>query len=153
MPVRIFTIPFDETTQTFHDDLVQQFCVNKRVHKIETMFFVRNHQPFWTVAVQFGQILSEENNIRVTGTPAPEHLLDDQQKSLLIRLKEWRKSTADEVNLPVYMVATNAHFVSMIQQKCISLESLKLIKGFGKAKMAKYGEGITTIIRQFYAGT
>ena len=47
MPVRIFTIPFDETTQTFHDDLVQQFCVNKRVHKIETMFFVRNHQPFW----------------------------------------------------------------------------------------------------------
>jgi hypothetical protein len=51
------------------------------------------------------------------------------------------------------MVATNAHFVSMIQQKCVSLESLKLIKGFGKAKMAKYGEGITTIIRQFYAGT
>ncbi|MBK8923197.1 MAG: hypothetical protein IPM81_17090 [Saprospirales bacterium] len=51
MPIRIFTIPFNEETQTFHDDLVMQFCVNKRVHKIETRFFTRNHQPFWTVAI------------------------------------------------------------------------------------------------------
>ena len=84
MPIRIFTIPFNEETQKFHDDLVAQFCVNKRVHKIETRFFTRNHQPFWTVAIHYGQILSEEKNVRVTGTPAPEHLLDDQQKALLL---------------------------------------------------------------------
>lgn len=53
MPVKIFTIPFHEETQTFHDDLVEQFCVNKRVHKIETKFFTRNHQPFWTVIEAF----------------------------------------------------------------------------------------------------
>ena len=152
MPVKIFTIPFNEETQTFHDDLVQQFCVNKRVHKIETKFFSRNHQPFWTVAIQYGQILSEEKNIRITGTPAPEHLLDDPQKALLLRLKEWRKSAAQEAGLPVYMVATNNHFVSMIQQKCTTLESLKLVKGFGKAKMEKYGKPITDMIKQFYAG-
>jgi superfamily II DNA helicase RecQ len=152
MPVRIFTIPFNEETQTFHDDLLQQFCVNKRIHKIETKFFSRNHQPFWTVAVQYGQILSEEKNIRVTGTPAPEHLLDDQQKALLLRLKEWRKGAAQEAGLPVYMIATNNHFVSMIQQKCTTLESLKLVKGFGKAKMEKYGKTVTDMIKQFYHG-
>jgi superfamily II DNA helicase RecQ len=152
MPLRIFTLPFNEETQTFHDDLVQQFCINKRVHKIETKFFTRNDQPFWTVAIQYGQILSEEKNIRVTGTPAPEHLLDDQQKALLIRLKEWRKEAAQEAGFPVYMIATNNHLVSMIQQKCITLESLKLIKGFGKAKMEKYGKAVTDMIKQFYHG-
>jgi superfamily II DNA helicase RecQ len=152
MPIRIFTIPFNEETQTFHDDLVQQFCVNKRVHKIETKFFTRNHQPFWTVAVHYGQILSEENNVRVSGTPAPEHLLDDQQKALLLRLKEWRKQAALEVGLLVYMVATNNHFVNIIQQKCATLESLKLVKGFGKSKIEKYGPEVTALVRQFYHG-
>ncbi|MBL7774376.1 MAG: HRDC domain-containing protein [Saprospiraceae bacterium] len=152
MPVRIFTIPFDEETQTFHDDLVTQFCVNKRVHKIETMFFTRNHQPFWTVAIQYGQILSDEKNIRVNGTPAPEQLLDEQQKALLLRMKEWRKGMADTAGLPVYMIATNAQFVSIIQQKCATLESLKLVKGFGKTKMEKYGQALTDMVRQFYHG-
>jgi superfamily II DNA helicase RecQ len=152
MPIRIFTIPFNEETQTFHDDLVTQFCVNKRVHKIETKFFTRNHQPFWTVAIHFGQILSEEKNIRVTGTPAPEHLLDDQQKALLLRMKEWRRQAAEDAGFPVYLVATNAHLVSIIQQKCTSLESLKLVKGFGKAKIEKYGQALTTLVQQFYTG-
>jgi len=58
MPIRIFTLAFSEETQSFHDDLVQQFCVNKRVHRIETKFFVRQGQPFWTVAIQYGIILS-----------------------------------------------------------------------------------------------
>lgn len=152
MPIKIFTIPFSEETQTFHDDLVTQFCVNKRVHKIETKFFIRNHQPFWSVAIQYGQILSEEKNIWISGTPNPEQLLDDQQKALLLRLKEWRKTAAQEVGLPVYMIATNSQFVHMIQQKCMSIESLKLVKGFGKSKIEKHGQAVTGLIRQFYQG-
>ena len=35
MPVRIFTIPFSEESQTFHDDLVYQFCLNKRIHRVQ----------------------------------------------------------------------------------------------------------------------
>ncbi|MEO6038239.1 MAG: hypothetical protein ABIQ93_07500 [Saprospiraceae bacterium] len=66
MPIRIFTIPFSEETQTFHDDLVQQFCANKRIHRIETRFFLRNSHPFWTVAIQYGTILSEDRALSVT---------------------------------------------------------------------------------------
>lgn len=152
MPVKIFTIPFNEETQSFHDDLLTQFCINKRVHKIETMFFTRNHQPFWTVAIHYGQILFDEKNIKIGGTPAPEEILDDQQKALMIRMKEWRKGAAEEVGLPVYMVATNAQFISMIRQKCTTLESLKLVKGFGKTKIEKYGKDVTDLVRQFYQG-
>ena len=95
MPIRLFTIPFNEETQTFHDDLIVQFCVNKRVHKIETKFFTRHGLPYWTVAIHYGQILSEEK-VRVSGGhPDEEFGLDDQQKALLIRLKEWRREEAN----------------------------------------------------------
>ncbi|MBK8923198.1 MAG: HRDC domain-containing protein [Saprospirales bacterium] len=67
-------------------------------------------------------------------------------------MKEWRKQMSADVGLPVYMVATNAQFVSIIQQKCVTLESLKLVKGFGKAKIEKYGKALTDIVRQFYHG-
>ena len=152
MPLRIFTIPFSEETQTFHDDLIIQFCTNKRVHKIETRFFVRNSMPYWTVAIHYGQILAEEK-VRVSGGPADEYSLDDQQKALLIRLKEWRKEEADRQHFPVYLIATNAHLALAIRNKCTTLESLKLIKGFGKAKIEKYGKAITGIIKTFYQGS
>ncbi|HRD82545.1 MAG TPA: hypothetical protein PLL53_17420, partial [Saprospiraceae bacterium] len=60
MPIRLFTIPFSEESQSFHDELILQFCTNKRIHKIETNFFTRHGLPYWTVAVHYGQILSEE---------------------------------------------------------------------------------------------
>ncbi len=149
MPIRIFTLPFNEETQTFHDDIVSQFCLNKRVHKIESKFFTRNHQPFWTIAVYYGQILLEE---KTAGDKAesPENRLDDQQKVLLIRLKEWRKEVAGEAGLPVYMIATNTQLVSVIIQKCVSMEGLKLVRGFGKTRIEKYGKRVTDIVRQFY---
>lgn len=153
MPIRLFTIPFNEETQTFHDDLIVQFCVNKRVHKIETKFFTRHGLPFWTVAIHYGQILSEEK-VRVSGGhPDEEFGLDDQQKALLIRLKEWRREEADKEGFPVYLIATNKQLVSAIQNKCVSLEALKLVKGFGKKRIEKYGAGLASIIKTFYQGS
>ena len=149
MPIRIFTLPFNEETQTFHDDVVAQFCLNKRIHKIDSRFFTRNHQPFWTVAVHYGQILAEEKVVG-SGGDNPERQLDDQQKVLLVRLKEWRKEAAGGAGLPVYMIATNTQLIAVIVQKCVTLEGLKLVRGFGKTKIEKYGKPVTDIVKQFY---
>ena len=153
MPIRIFTIPFNEETQTFHDDLVQQFCVNKRVHKIDTRFFMRNNQPFWTVAIHYGAILSEEKMGQAGGPAGVEFGLDEQQKVLLLRLKEWRRGVADEAGFPVYLIATNLQLAGMIKNKCTTLESLKLVKGFGKARIEKYGKALTALVKTFYEGS
>ena len=149
MPIKIFTLPFHDETQTFHDDVVTQFCLNKRVHKLDTKFFMRNQRPFWTIAVYYDLLgLSELASAGVG--EQPEKYLDEHQKVLLLRLKEWRKQTAGTNGLPVYMIATNTQLVSIIQQKCVTLESLKLINGFGNAKMEKYGKHLIDIIKQFY---
>jgi superfamily II DNA helicase RecQ len=153
MPIRIFTLPFNEETQTFHDDLVQQFCLNKRIHRIETRFFSRNNQPFWTVAIHYGVILEEDRKNAEVSQKDTSYGLDDQQKALLVRLKELRRETADKLGLPVYLIATNAHLAQMILQKCTTLESLKLVKGFGAARIEKYGKLFSITIQNFYHST
>lgn len=54
---------------------------------------------------------------------------------------------------PVYLIATNAHLAGAIRNKCTTLESLKLVKGFGKRKIEKYVKGLTAIIKTFYQGS
>lgn len=153
MPIRIFTLPFLEETQTFHDDLVHQFCQNKRIHKIETKFFTRNGQPFWTVAVHYGMILSEEKPSQSGGKTDKEGQLDEQQKVLFLRLREWRKEESESRGFPVYLIATNNQLAEMVLNKCTTLESLKLVKGFGASKIQNYGNAIISKVKTFYQGS
>jgi len=150
MPIRIFTLAFSEETQSFHDDLVQQFCVNKRVHRIETKFFVRQGQPFWTVAIQYGIILSEEKELIKEKDKRETYAFDEQQKVLYERLRECRREAAEAAGIPAYMICTNRHLAQMIFQQCTTLESLKMVKGFGAKRIEKHGKGFTAIVKTFY---
>ncbi|MCB9267754.1 MAG: HRDC domain-containing protein [Lewinellaceae bacterium] len=76
--------------------------------------------------------------------------LDDSQKLLFQRLKEWRKEKAAKEGLPAYLVATNAQFIQMIRLQCRTLESFKNVKGFGKKRTQKYGKRIIELIKGFY---
>lgn len=51
MEVRIFTLPFDEISQGFPDEIIAEFCLNKKVHSIQTQFFLNEGHPYWSVAV------------------------------------------------------------------------------------------------------
>ena len=39
MHLRIFTLPFDPVLEGFPDEIVSEFCLNKRVHKLDAQFF------------------------------------------------------------------------------------------------------------------
>lgn len=150
MPIRIFTVPFNEETQSFQDDVIQQFCVNKRIHRIETKFFTKNNFPFWTVAIHYGVILEEERKNVSVRSRDTDFGLDTQQKALMLRLKEWRSEEANRQGYPVFLIASNAELAQIILQKCTTLESLKLVKGFGKSKTEKFGKAVTTLVKTFY---
>ncbi|NRB53734.1 MAG: HRDC domain-containing protein [Saprospiraceae bacterium] len=141
MEIRIFTLPFDEVSEGFPDEIISQFCANKKVHKMEAHFFQQDGRHFWSVAIQYEIVLKGEDKIRA---------LDDVQRLLYERLKQWRREHAGQVGIPVYLVATNAQFLQMIRFKCRSLESLKQVKGFGRKRLEKYGRHIINIIKDFY---
>ncbi|WP_169315715.1 HRDC domain-containing protein [Haliscomenobacter hydrossis] len=139
--MRIFTLPFDAVSEGFPDEIVTEFCLNKKVHSLQAQFFLHEGRPFWSVAVQYEVLVHGEEKVRD---------LDEAQQQLYTRLREWRKKQAEKEGVPVFILATNQHLTNMVRLKAQSLETLKQIKGFGPKKTQKYGKQIIAIIKAFY---
>lgn len=70
-------------------------------------------------------------------------------EDLLKQLKHWRNDVCNKYDLPVYLVA-NQQTLSLVATQLPATESvLKSIKGFGAAKVKRYGEEILTIVREY----
>lgn len=104
-------------------------------------FFMKEGKPFWSVAIQYEVLVKETDKIRT---------LNEVDQLLFNRLKAWRKEKANKEGIPVYLVATNAQFLKMIQLRCQTLESFKLVKGYGKKRLEKYGREIIALITGFF---
>lgn len=141
MELRIFTLPFDPVMEGFPDELVKDFCTNKKVQKLESQFFLQEGRAYWSVAVHYELLeKGEQKNLD----------LDEYQKLLYDRLREWRKETGQKEGIPVFLIATNQQLVEMVRRKVLSIEALKGIKGFGKGKIGKYGKQVLAKIKAFY---
>lgn len=142
MQIKIMTLPFDDKTEGFDDELVADFCRNKRVHRIESHFFRQEGQAYWSVAIHYDTVeLKKTEKVRD---------LDEAQQLLYQRLREWRKAQGANADIPVYLICTNAQLVAMIKQPVKTLEGFKLVKGFGKKRIEKYGRTIINLIEAFY---
>lgn len=91
MQIRIFTLPFDELSEGFPDEIVAEFCLNKKVHHIGSQFFSQDGRAFWTVAIHYEVVLKGEDKLRE---------LDEAQRLLFSQLKGWRKEQADKEGIP-----------------------------------------------------
>ena len=143
---KIITIPFDRNMKGFNDELLNRFILNKDVKSYHVEFFESAEDKYWTVLVEYDIILEEtaENE---------KQALSEAEKMLLKRLKEWRKERANKDGIPVFIIATNKELVDIIISAPGTLEALKGIKGFGKAKLSKYGKEIIEILNTFYSKT
>lgn len=142
MLLRIFTLPFDPVVESFPDEIVTEFCLNKRVHKLESQFFQQEGKAYWSVSVHYDIVAKGEDKTRA--------LLDENEKVLYERLREWRKETAHADGIPVYLISNNKQFVEIIQRKVKTLEGLKAIKGFGRKKIENYGRRILALLNAYY---
>jgi len=62
------------------------------------------------------------------------------------RLREWRKATAQEQNLPAYVVFKDATLWQIAAEQPSTLTGLSGVSGVGEAKLAKYGQQILDIL-------
>ena len=49
--VKIFTIPFSKSSETFFEDDLNQFLLNKKVNSIKAEFFKNRENFYWTVFI------------------------------------------------------------------------------------------------------
>lgn len=67
-------------------------------------------------------------------------------EDLLREIKAWRTAKADEEDLPAYMVLPQKTLYELVEKLPVNLRQLKNINGFGKKKLAKYGDELLTMI-------
>jgi superfamily II DNA helicase RecQ len=142
--IKILTIPFSKKDETFFEDEVNQFLLNKKIRTTKAEFFNYKDNFYWTIFVDYEPFTTEDKKSEKPGVN-----LNEKDELLLKRLKEWRKETAEKQGVPVYIVATNAEFLEMVESKPRTKEALKKIKGFGKKKIEKYGDDIQKIVSGF----
>ncbi|HVO60721.1 MAG TPA: RecQ family ATP-dependent DNA helicase [Terriglobales bacterium] len=67
-------------------------------------------------------------------------------------LREWRRNTARQQNVPAYIVMYDTSLEEICQTPPNSLAELRRITGFGERKTSIYGEQILAALRQFRDG-
>ena len=141
MEATILTLPFDPKRSGFPAEELEDFCLNKNVHRIESQFFLVDGKPYWTVFIQFDRVVNVGDGIKD---------LSPQEAKAYEALAKWRKTTAEQRNQPAFLIATNRQLVLMIRRRVRSKSGFDGIKGFGRKRIAAYGETIIHILSQCF---
>ena len=140
---KIVTIPFNREAQEFNEELLNKIVLNKQIKGYKAEFFQDGGEKYWTVFIEYDPVLekaSKKDTLKLT----------EPQKLLFERLRHWRKERAEKEGIPVFLVGTNKELAEIAGVAPKNLEALRDVKGFGKAKISKYGKEIIDIIKAFY---
>ncbi len=72
----------------------------------------------------------------------------DANAELFEALREWRRATAREHNVPAYTVFHDSTLAQVARQLPHSAVQLRGIAGVGEAKLARYGVALLELVRQ-----
>jgi DNA helicase-2/ATP-dependent DNA helicase PcrA len=70
----------------------------------------------------------------------------DIDEDLYERLREWRSRTASELDVPAYVVFTDATLVALAERKPASPAELLAIAGIGPRKLGQYGAAVFALV-------
>jgi DNA helicase-2/ATP-dependent DNA helicase PcrA len=70
----------------------------------------------------------------------------DVDVDLLDRLKDWRRSTAKEQQVPAYVVFTDATLTAIAEQRPADPSALVAIPGIGAGKLDRYGAAVLALV-------
>ncbi|MFC4001823.1 ATP-dependent DNA helicase UvrD2 [Prauserella oleivorans] len=71
----------------------------------------------------------------------------DVDEDLLARLKDWRMERARELNVPAFVVFTDATLVAIAEQRPTDSRSLVAISGIGATKLERFGAEVLEVVR------
>ena len=75
----------------------------------------------------------------------PAEALTSEQQALDQRLREWRQSESEKLNLPLFFVLASTTLRSIVLTRPQTLSQLKTIPGLGHEKIEKFGASILEI--------
>ncbi|MDX5320046.1 MAG: HRDC domain-containing protein, partial [Bacteroidota bacterium] len=73
---------------------------------------------------------------------------EEENKVLANELRAWRKTLAQQEDLPAYIIFNDATLQELVEKRPYTTHTLLQITGFGEVKVEKYGTAILSIIRR-----
>lgn len=144
---KFFNIPVRQLEEA--EEKLNKFLVSTRVVDLERIFVDQGLKSFWTVVVEYHTSNREETNSTAARKAKKDYknILSQEDFSLFVKLREWRKNMAAEEGTPVYVIFTNEQLAAMSSERPDSLSKLKRIEGVGDGRGEKYGNAVISIIR------
>lgn len=142
MPVKIFTLPYNDEMENFDYNPVNVFCNGRQINSKTGGFFIRDGSPFWTVMIDYSTA-KEEIPVKQNNP------LSETERNLQEVLRSWRKEKADSLGYPPYLIFNNKQMFEIIKKLPKTKAELSLMNGFGKKKIESYGNEILKIIKPY----
>jgi hypothetical protein len=79
--IKILTVPFSKKDETFFEDEVNQFLLNKKIRATKAEFFNYKDNFYWTIFVDYDPFIAEDNK-----SEKPAIKLNEKDELLLIKL-------------------------------------------------------------------
>lgn len=116
------------------------------IKQSDTSYFPR---PLLYLTDSGKKALEEKEEIELELPVSTEHRTGvSRNPELLNELKSWRGKVVEEENLPAYCIFHDTTLIEISNSMPSSKEDLMNIRGFGKKRIEKYGNGVLEIIRE-----
>ena len=73
--------------------------------------------------------------------------LSEEDFILYVKLKEWRKQRANELDVELYAIFTNAQLAEIAEKKCQKLKDVKAIAGVGETRIENHSEALLEFVK------
>ena len=156
MQTHILTLRFDDLLDTFDDSPFKEFAKDKRIIDLSDHFFIHDGLPYLTLVIQYKltiPVIPESKNQSKKHDSSWKELLRPKDYPLFNALREWRKARGKEAGMPSYIICTNRQLALVVNHRPTNLAQLGEIRGFGKAKLEKYGKEILDLVASVSTST
>lgn len=144
MKYRFFSVP--ATTPDEAQEALNQFCAEHRVVSVDKEFVSNAERSFWALCVGYldGQapLLAGRSKNKVDY----REVLNEADFALFVKLRDLRKTMAEQEGVPAYALFTNEQLAAMVQKRVQSKAALAAIEGVGPARVEKYGNAFLELL-------
>ena len=144
MQYRFFKIPAAGDPEG--EAAFNRFLRGVRVLRVERQFVPDGQAAYWSLCVEY---LRDPHADARQGRPEPrdyKEVLAPEDFALFARLRDLRKTLANEEAVPAYAVCTNEQLAELATKRPSSEAALRAIEGFGEAKAKKYGRRFLELV-------
>ncbi len=157
-------IPYNSNIGSFDEREWHRFLEkeNPNIMNYQTQFCTIQGNPCWSILFAYDRktqrMLPEQNSIvstpvSATSLPASQSpcavpaSLNPEQQELYRYLKNWRRQSSSESNVPAYRYFSDKQMEILVKTQPTTMEELKRVSGLNATQLEKYGKAILDALK------